>query len=468
MKLDTHLGAPSPEVGERRAAKTLPSAYDGRGWDPVTILQRLIAFDTTNPPGNEGPCIAYIDGLLRQAGIVTRLLAKDPERPNLLARLGGRGEASPLLMYGHVDVVTTEGQKWTHPPFGGTIANGYVWGRGALDMKGGVAMMVAALLQAKSQGLRPAGDIILAIVADEEDGSDAGARFLVEQHPEQFEGVRYAIGEFGGFTMQIGDHTFYPIMVAERQMCWMKARLKGRGGHGSIPVKGEAMARLAALLRRLDGRRLPVHITEPARMMFTHIADEMGGLAGLTIRLMLRPALTDPILNLLNGQARLFEPLLHNTVSPTTLSGSHKINVIPSDVEVGLDGRLLPGQRPENLVAELQDLLGSEVDLQVVRSDRVPQPPDMALFDTLADILREADPEGVPIPYLLAGTTDGRYFSDLGIQTYGFVPVRLPADFDFPAVIHAADERVPVEAMAFGTHAILELIRRFGEMPKDN
>lgn len=429
--------------------------------NPIPLLQRLIQFNTTNPPGNETACIAYIHDLLTQVGIPAQILAKIPGRPNLVARLEGRGEAPPLLMYGHVDVVTTEGQAWTHPPFEGRIVDGYIWGRGALDMKGGVAMMLSAMMRAKAEGLRPPGDLVFAVLSDEEAGSDFGARYLVQEHPEQFAGVHYAIGEFGGFTMRLAGHIFYPIMIAERQMCWMKVTISGQGGHGSMPVRGQAMARLAEVLRRLDRHRLPVHITEPARLMFKGIADEVGGLTGLVIRSMLDPRLTDVVLGAVGDQARIFGPLLHNTVSPTMLQAGDKINVIPNRVELGLDGRLLPGQTPEVLVGELRRLLGDGVDIEVVRSDTAPPPPDMALFDTLSSILKAADPTGVPIPYLLAGTTDGRHFADLGIQTYGFVPVKLPPDFNFPAVIHAADERVPVEAMHFGADAIYELIRRF-------
>ncbi|RIK33222.1 MAG: peptidase M20, partial [Chloroflexi bacterium] len=186
---------------------------------PVDILRDLVRFDTTNPPGDEAACIGYVRDLLEGAGLATTILAKTPSRPNLIARLPGRGDAPPLLWQGHVDVVTTANQSWTHDPFGAELIDGMVWGRGTLDMKGGVAMMLAALLRAHTQGLRPAGDIILAVMADEEAASDYGARFLVEEHPEQFVGVRYAIGEGGGAAQTILGQRFYPIMVAEKQVC---------------------------------------------------------------------------------------------------------------------------------------------------------------------------------------------------------------------------------------------------------
>ena len=430
---------------------------------PAELLQRLIQFDTTNPPGNETEIIAFINKLLTDAGVPTQILAKAPHRPNLIARLKGRGDAPPLLLQGHVDVVTTEGQTWQVPPFEGRIADGYVWGRGALDMKGGVTMMLSSILRARAEGLTPPGDIILAILADEEAGSDMGAKFLVEEHPELFEGVRYAIGEFGGFTFYVGDQRFYPIQVAEKQICWMKATVRGPAGHGSRPIRGGAMARLGEMLLKLDRHRLPVHVTPVPRQMFGTMADALGGVTGVVLRQLLSPRLADRIIDLLGERGRLFDAMLHNTVSPTIVRGGEKINVIPSKVTVELDGRLLPGQTPEDMVRELRAIVGDEVELEVLRHDPGPPEPDMGWFDDLAAILRELDPEGVPTPLLQVGVTDARFFARLGIQTYGFLPLKLPPDFDFASTIHAANERVPVEAIEFGAEALYRAIQR---MPK--
>ena len=429
--------------------------------NPAEILQKLIQFDTTNPPGNEAACIEYIRGLLSDAGIESTILAKTPDRPNLIARIKGTGNAKPILMYGHVDVVTTENQKWDHPPFEGNLIDGIIWGRGALDMKGGVAMMVAAFLRAKAEGLQPAGDILLAIVSDEEAGGDFGAKFLVEEHPDLFKDIRYAIGEFGGFTLQIGKKRFYPIMISEKQICWMKATVRGQGGHGSMPVRGGAMAELSKLLKQLDENHTPVHITPPARLMVEAMASALGGLQGTLLGQLNNPAMTKIILNLLGDRGRIFYPLFHNTVSPTILHGSSKINVIPGEISLELDGRALPGFKPEEMVSELQQIVGSNVDLEVVQFEPGPSEPDMGMFDMLSQILREADPDGVPIPLLLSGVTDGRFFSTLGIQTYGFLPMTLPADFNFSATIHAANERVPAAAIEFGANAIFKALERF-------
>jgi acetylornithine deacetylase/succinyl-diaminopimelate desuccinylase-like protein len=239
---------------------------------PVELLQQLIRFDTTNPPGNEAECIAFVRRLVEEAGCKAELYAKDPARPNLVARLSGTGERPPVVLQGHVDVVTTAGQDWSRAPFGGELVDGYVWGRGALDMKGGVAIMVSAFVRAAREQTQLPGDVILCVLADEENGGDYGAKFLVDEHPELFTGAQYSLGEFGGFTLELGGARLYPIQVAEKQICWLTARVSGRGGHGAIPQRGGTMARLGKLLRDLDRKRTPVHITAVARAQLQAMA----------------------------------------------------------------------------------------------------------------------------------------------------------------------------------------------------
>ncbi len=429
---------------------------------PAELLQALIRFDTTNPPGNERPCVEYLSGLLAGCGFETTILARDETRPNLVTRLPGRGEARPLLFYGHLDVVSTENQAWTYPPFEGRLADGFVWGRGALDMKGPLAMMLTALMRAKAQGLVPAGDVILALVADEEVNGAYGAHYLVESHASLFAGVRYAIGEAGGFTFHIGSRRFYPIMVAEKQSCSLRATVRGRAGHGAVPLRGQAMARLARLLSRLDRHRLPVHITPTARHMIEGMAAALPAGQRLLIRQLLNPRLTDRVLDLMGPRGENLDPLLHNTASPTMLRASNQLNVIPAEVSVNLDGRLLPGYRPDDIVAELRRLLGDDVELEVYDYEPGPPEPELGLFDLLADILREADPGGHPGPVMAAGVTDARHLARLGIQTYGFTPLKMPPDLDFWQLVHAADERVPVAALDFGVEALYRLLERYG------
>jgi len=428
---------------------------------PAELLQELIRFDTTNPPGAEAACVEYVRGLLEAAGIETETYAADPARPNLIARLRGDDSASPLLLQGHVDVVTTVDQQWTHPPFEGRLADGCVWGRGALDMKGGVAMMVAAVLRAQAEAVRLPRDVVLAVLSDEEGGGDLGARFLVERHPELFAGVRHALGEFGGFSLTLGGRRFYPIQVAEKQICWLRATVRGPGGHGALVNRGGTMARVGKLLRDLDRRQLPVHVTPVVRQMLETMADALPRKEALVFRSLTRPALAPRALRLLGAQAALFEPMLRNTVNATIVRGGEKINVVPSRVELELDGRALPGFTPDDLVAELREAVGADVEFELVRHDAGPGAPDLSRFETLAAILRELDPDGIPVPLLQVGVTDARFFfARLGIQTYGFLPLRLPEEFRFLRLIHAADERVPVDALEFGAEAVYRAIRR--------
>jgi acetylornithine deacetylase/succinyl-diaminopimelate desuccinylase-like protein len=429
---------------------------------PVELLQNLIRFNTTNPPGNETECIAYVNHLLTGAGFETTLLALDPTRPNLVTRLAGRGNAPPLLLYGHVDVVTTENQVWQYPPFEGKLLDGYVWGRGALDMKGGVAMMLAALLRAKAEGLPLLGDVVLAIVSDEEGGGDYGAGYLVQNHAALFDGIRYAIGEVGGFTFYVGGQKFYPIMVTEKLPCLVKATVRGPSGHASLPARQSATGKLGYLFQQLDQRHLPVHFTPVARQMIEAIISALPSSSNLILHQLLEPSLTDQALKSLGTNCQIFDPLLHNTVNVTNVYGGEQIWGLPGKIDIDLAISLLPGCSPVEVLAELRQIVGDDVEFELVHSEPEIPEPDMGLFDTLAGILREGDQDGIPVPLLMPSPTDGRYFSRLGIQTYGFLPMNLPAEFNSLQTFHAADERISVEAMAFGTNAIYKVLQRFG------
>jgi acetylornithine deacetylase/succinyl-diaminopimelate desuccinylase-like protein len=438
------------------------SGNSAAGHGPVELLQNLIRFDTTNPPGDEAKCVDYIKTVLEGAGFETFLAGKVPNRTNLVTRLKGNGEAPPLMMYGHLDVVTTANQKWSVDPFEGVLAGDYVWGRGALDMKGGVAMMLAALLRAKSEGMKAAGDIVFVALSDEEAGGEYGAKFLAERHPEHFQGIRYAIGEFGGFPLYFGGKKFYAIQVTEKQICWLKATVKGPGGHGALPKRGGTMARLAEFLKRLNENRLPVHIDPVVRQMLETVAAEATPPANEEFARLLDPKTTDSTLDNMGESGLMLDAMLHNTVNPNIIRGGGKINVIPSEVALEVDGRLLPGFTPENMIAELRDIIGDLAEFELISHDKGPPAADMGLFETLAEVIQDADPEGMAVPLLQVGCTDARFFAELGIQSYGFLPMNLPADFDFLHTVHAADERIPVDSLLFGTDAVYDLIRRYG------
>ena len=429
--------------------------------DPVELLRELIRFDTTNPPGDERECIEHVQRLLAAAGVESQLYARDPARPNLVARLAGSGSGSPLLLYGHVDVVPTAGQQWAHPPFAAELVDGVVWGRGALDMKSGVAMMVTAFMRAKVEGRVPPGGIVLCVLADEEHGGDYGAKFLAEQRPETLAGVKHAFGEVGGISYEVAGKRFYPIQVAEKRMCQMQATVRGPGGHAARPMRGGAMARLGQMLRALDRKRTPVHITPVARQMIESMAAALPGSKGIVLRRLLDPHTTDWALRLMGEQGRALEGVLRNTVNATIVRGGTAVNVIPATIEVELDGRLLPGYGPDDLLAELAAIIGTDIELEVVRYDEGPADADLAYYDALATVLRELDPDGVPIPMLLPAVTDARHLSPLGIQTYGFLPLKLPAGFPATTLAHAADERVPADAVRFGAEAVYRALERY-------
>lgn len=429
-------------------------------FDPVALLQSLTRIDTTNPPGNEAAAIDLLDETLSHAGISTRREALDPSRPNLIARVPGAGTAPPLLIHGHVDVVPTADQEWSHPPFSGDVVDGFVWGRGTLDMKGPVVTMVDALTRLAEDPTPPPGDVILCLVADEEAGGDHGVRFLVEQRPEIFEGVRYALGEFGGFPLVIGGTRFYPIQVAERLPVRVQAIVRGPGGHASLPLDDTATAEVGRVLVALARRKLPIHLTDAARLMIEGMVEHTTGATRAAVRMLLDERTAGVALRILRSQLGILEPMLRNMVTPTIVEGGTAPNVVPARVDVTLDGRMLPGVTSEELLAEVRAVVGDRVELIChVDAPPVTGGPDMGLYETLADAIRGRDPDGVPLPYLMPATTDGRWLAALGIQHYGFTPMTLPDGFQFQRTVHAADERIPVEALEFGAAAYLQVMR---------
>jgi acetylornithine deacetylase/succinyl-diaminopimelate desuccinylase-like protein len=422
--------------------------------DVATLLQELIRFDTTNPPGNEEACVAHIEALLHRNGIETERYEKARGRANLVARHRGTKDCPPLMLYGHVDVVTTVGQTWTHPAFGGELHDDAIWGRGALDMKGGVAMCVRAFVDAVARNTDT--PLVLLILSDEENGGEYGAAFMADEHADALGGAKHALGEFGGASQTIAGTRFYPIQVAEKQICWLKMTVRGPGGHGAMGVKGSAMRRLGDALRALDEHDLPIHITPVVRTWVETMAEHLPVLRGL-----LDPATADETVAALGPQGRIFGRVIRNTVSPTIVRGGDKINVIPSVVEVELDGRSLPGQTPADLIREVHELVGDEIELELVRHDPGPPDADLSQFELLADVLRDLDPDGIPVPMLQAGVTDARHLSRAGVQSYGYLPLRLPDDFEITPLIHNADERVPADALQFGVDAIARVIDRY-------
>ena len=437
----------------KNARHELPSA--------VELLQQLIRFDTSNPPGQERECALWIKSLLDSHGIDNQILHPPgkPDRCSVVARIAGRGKAPPLLLQGHTDVVSVHGQRWSRDPFKGETADGCVWGRGAVDMKGGLTMMLHTMLRVHQSTEPPPGDIILAAVADEELGGQNGAAFLVHEHPHLFEGVEHAFGELGGFTVHMRGHRFYPIMVAEKHICRIRVKFLGRGGHGSQIHRDTALSRAARALRRMERRHPPYKLVDSTRAMVEAMIEEMSMTEAMALRMAMNPNTTGMALGLMgDGIGKMLEPMFRDTINPTIIEGGVQENAVPSEVEVLLDCRLLPGSNQSDIVREVLAVVGENAEIKVERYEDGPPTVDMDLIPYLSDLLERADPGSKAMPFLVAGGTDAKWFHELGIDTYGFTPMRLPQDLNFMSLFHGADERIPVDALNFGCELMYEAV----------
>ncbi|MQY12852.1 Succinyl-diaminopimelate desuccinylase [Streptomyces sp. RB5] len=431
--------------------------------DPLGLAQRLIRFDTVNPPGAERDCVLWVRDLLDGAGLDTRIVARDPQRPNLIARLPGRGLAAPLLLHAHVDVVPVAGQDWTRPPFSAEVVDGELWGRGSVDMKGHLAMMLAALLRLAAAGTPPAGDVILAVVPDEEAGSGTGAKYLVNEHPELFDGVRYAIGEDGGAELGLGRQVrLHPIVVAEKRACWVRATVHGEPGHGSrVAGPGGAAHKLLRLLTAIDGGGLGVELTPVVDRMLAELSAVLPPPYDKRLAAF-RADPADPaaLADLDDADARYLRSLVQHTVNATVIHGGTGTNVLPAHISVDLDGRLLPGDfGREEFLARLRERAGVEMDLEIlVEGEQMPEPELDGFYERLADVLKARDPGGVTFPMVTTASTDARLFPQLGIRCYGWLPLLHDPARSYRGRLHCPDERIAVEALEFGAACFTDLL----------
>lgn len=431
----------------------------GAAIDPVVLLQELIRFPTENPPGDVRGCIGFIQGLLDDLGIASTCHAVDGQRPNLVARLPGRGLAPPLLLYGHVDVVPVAGQDWRVPPFEGLVRDGFVWGRGALDMKGGLAMMLSAFVALKNDP--PPGDVIFCAVPDEETGGQHGAGFLVDSHPGLFAGVRHALGEFGGFSFDLFGTRFMPIQVDERQFVGITAHIFEAGGHAALSGTANAAVSAARFVQQAARIVLPVVQGEAARLMLHTMAAHVAGPARIALRLLSMPAFAPLVLRLMGRRANALASCMRSAITPTVIRCGTKRNVVPSSAQVEIDARLVPGDSLEDLLARLRQVAPKGATLTVQAQGRHKGGTDMSQYHHLAALLQGEYPDVIPVPMLLPGTTDARHFNRLGIQTYGFLPVAMPRGMAYMSMIHGADERIPVEALGVGSRLIGKYLREY-------
>ncbi|HOQ98305.1 MAG TPA: M20/M25/M40 family metallo-hydrolase [Anaerolineae bacterium] len=430
----------------------------------VEHLSRLIRFDTSNPPGNETPAALYLKQILEREGVEElQLLESAPRRGNLVARLRGDGSKRPLLLSTHLDVVPAEPEHWTHPPFSGTVADGMVWGRGALDMKHMAAMSLGVVLLARRLQLPLKRDIIFAAVADEEMAFDYGSRWLVENHPDLVR-AEYGLSEMGGMLTPIAGRRCYPIQVAEKGVCWLRMRTSGQPGHGSTPHGDNAVVHLARALARLgDGRGMPIHLTRVAAGCLRTLAAGLPPRERLLLHGLLNRRLAPLALRGLPPEQRNdLRALLCNTVTPTRLQAGVKTNVIPSQAEAELDCRLLPGQMPEDAIREIRAIVGTVVDLDPLKvSPGVEFESNTELYDVVRRTLVAHDPAALPVPYMATAATDARQYARLGTTVYGFTPGQLEGDMQMMRLIHGHDERIPVASLHFGVRVLYDVVKEF-------
>lgn len=431
----------------------------------VDLVSALIRFDTSNTGDpattkGEAECAHWVAEQLQEVGYETEYVeAGAPGRGNVFARLPGADSSrGALMIHGHLDVVPAEPADWSVHPFSGAVKDGYVWGRGAVDMKDMVGMAIAVARHFKRSGIVPPRELVFAFVSDEEHGGTYGANWLVDNRPDLFEGVTEAIGEVGGFSLTVprkdgGERRLYLIETAEKGLSWMRLTARGRAGHGSMVHDDNAVTAIAGAVDRLGRHQFPLVLNPAVEQFLTAVAEETGYDFDVN-----SPDLDGTIAKL-GGVARIVSATLRDTANPTMLKAGYKANVIPAAAEAVIDCRVLPG-RKEAFEREVDALIGPDV----TRSWERDLPSYETTFDgDLVDAMNAAilalDPEARTVPYMLSGGTDAKSFQRLGIRCFGFAPLRLPPDLDFAALFHGVDERVPVDALQFGAGVLEHFLR---------
>ena len=424
-----------------------PAAQD----EVAGLCSDLIRIDTSNRGDNSGPgerqAAEHVAALLTDVGVEPTIFESDKGRASVVARIAGQHQSRPaLLIHGHLDVVPAHAPDWQVDPFSGEIAGGCVWGRGAVDMKDMDAMTLAVTRQRMREGRRPPRDVVLAFLADEEAGGSYGARWLVDNHPGLFEGVTEAIGEVGGFSVTFGGRRLYLIEIAEKGLAWMKLTARGTAGHGSMLQPDNAVTELAEAIARIGRHDWPIQLTPAVEAFFTEAAAAFG--------LDFDPAQLPQLLDQVGSLSRLTGATVRHTLNPTVLDAGYKVNVVPQHATAQVDGRFLPGHEDE-FFAEVDKLIGPHVKREFIHHDIAMETTfDGDLCDAMTGALLAEDPDGKAIPYCLSGGTDAKSFSRLGIRCFGFAPLQLPPDLDFSGMFHGVDERVPTDALQFGTRVL--------------
>jgi acetylornithine deacetylase/succinyl-diaminopimelate desuccinylase-like protein len=398
----------------------------------------------------------------RAAGLEPEVLESAPGRGNVVVRLPGSGTGgAPILLSGHLDVVPAARETWSHDPFAAEVHDGWLWGRGAIDMQNMVAMSAVVVLLLARSGAKLKRDLVFAGVADEEAGCEHGSLWLARHHPDKVR-AEYAISEIGGFTLHSGGKKFYPVQVAEKGICWLTITARGTPGHGSLPNHDNPIPKLARAAARLAEKRLPVHVTPVVEGQIRTLAEHQKAPNSFVLRGLLNPWLCDHLLDHVFPEPALaatFDAALHNTANPTMLRAGEKVNQVPSEASLQVDGRLLPGQSAEDFVREVRAIVGDEVHIHVDRE----MPATSTSWDDpmqhhIREVLRRHDPEGIMVRTMIPGFTDAKAWSTLGAKCWGFSPVRLPPGVSFSAMFHGNDERIPVEGFRWGLRVLADLV----------
>ncbi|GAA3850535.1 M20/M25/M40 family metallo-hydrolase [Streptomyces coacervatus] len=422
----------------------------------VRFTSDLIRIDTSNRGGGdcqERPAAEYAAEQLAGAGLEPALLERTKGRANVVARIEGTDpSADALLLHGHLDVVPARAEDWSVHPFSGEIHDGVVWGRGAVDMKNMDAMILAVVRGWAREGVRPRRDIVVAFTADEEDSARDGSGFLADRHAGLFEGCTEGVSEAGAFTFHDGSgRQIYPIAAGERGTGWLRLTARGRAGHGSQVNRENAVTRLAAAVTRIGEHQWPLRPTPTVRAALNELAALYGIEDGLDD--------VDRLLAKLGPAAKLVEATVRNSANPTMLDAGYKVNVIPGEAVAYVDGRYLPGGEDE-FRTTLDRLTGPDVEWEFHHNEVALQAPvDSPTYAKMRAAVEEFAPEGHVVPYCMSGGTDAKQFARLGITGYGFTPLKLPEGYDYRAMFHGVDERVPVEALQFGVRVLDRYLR---------
>jgi acetylornithine deacetylase/succinyl-diaminopimelate desuccinylase-like protein len=438
-----------------------PASMTLAGTEAARFAADLIRIDTTNRGGGdarERPAAEYVAARLAEAGLEPVLLESAPGRANVVARVSGAGagpEGGPgaLLLHGHLDVVPADPSSWTVPPFAGEIRDGVLWGRGAVDMKNADAVLLALVSGWAREGRRPRRDLVLAFTADEEDTGEFGAQWLVERHPELFEGCTEAIGESGAFTFHAGPgQRLYPVASAERGTAWLKLTARGRAGHGAKPNPENAVTRLATAISRIGGYAWPVRLIPTVSAAVEAIAAAVGA------ELPAGELTAGELLASLGPAGALVAGTIRNSANPTMLRAGYKLNVIPDEAVGYVDGRVLPGYEDE-FRATLDELTGPDVSWAYAHQEiPLEAPLDAPVMAAMAEALLAEDPGSTVVPYCMSGGTDAKQFARLGLTCYGFTPLVLPEGYDYYAMFHGTDERIPLSALESGVRIMDRLL----------